>query len=248
MRRRIAALAAGFAVILTLVAGGPVAAARTPDQAQDAATTGGAFWGNVFALAQTFTPNTTGKLDTVELRLQVQIPAADVRPAVPDNLTVAIFATTAGLPSGSALATGGREIPNIEDWYDFAFTPPPDVVKGTVYAIVASPVAGAFIDWPGVCGSDPYTRGEALIKDSRSNAGWMTLPAWALANQGSPAVCQEDFAFRSYVTAPGSTAPPTSTSGSQTEKSSGSSIVLLFAGFAAAAAFVTARRMRPTLR
>lgn len=248
MRRRIAALAAGFAVILTLVAGGPVAAARTPDQAQDVATTGGVFWGNVYALAQTFTPDTTGKLDAVSLRLQVDIPAANARPAVAGNLTVAIFATAAGLPSGSALATGGRDIPNIQDWYDFVFTTPADVVKGTVYAIVASPVAGAFIDWPGVCGSDPYARGEAFINDSRSNAGWLTLPAWALVNQGSPAVCQEDFAFRSYVTAPGSTAPPTATSGSRTEKNGGSSVVLLFAGFAAAAAFVTARRMRPSLR
>jgi len=225
-----------------------VAAARIPDQSQDLATTGGAYWGNVFDLAQTFTANTTGKLDTVSLYLQVNIPAADVRPAVPDNLSIAIFATTAGLPSGSALATGGGDIPDTGAWYNFTFTTQADVVKGTVYAIVAESAAGAFISWPGVCGSDAYSRGEALINDSRSNAGWMTLPAWALANQGSPAVCQEDFAFRTFVTAAGSSPPPTGTSGSQTEKGGRSSIVLLFAGFAAAAAFVTARRMRPTLR
>jgi hypothetical protein len=243
--RRIVGLAATIAAILTLAFSGPVAAVRTPNQHQDLFPTGGAYWGSVYQLAQTFQPSATGNVDLASAHLQVHTNAnVNVKPAVPPTLTVGIYATTSGLPSGPALATSGGAIPDTADWYDFTFSPVAPVVKDTTYALVVQPEANSFVNWSGVCTSDEYDRGQALV----NNDGWETLPAFLAGNEGAnPAACQLDFAFRIFLTG-GTSAPPTATAPAPSGESGSPSSLLLFIGCAAAAAFVAARRMAPVRR
>jgi hypothetical protein len=247
MRRRIAALAAGFTVILTLVSGAAVAAAGAQNASQTSAADDGAYWGAVYGLAQTFTPTVTGNLDQVSIDIAIDIPPlADVVPAALPQVRVAIFVTSGGLPTGSALteetftATTGAAT-----WHDVPLSVPVAVTKNVVYALLISGTAGVFIDWPGVCGSNPYAGGQALIVDTRTANPWMDLPSWAAANQGSSAVCQNDFAFKTFITG-GATPPPTSASGRPAAPADGqSAALLLLVGLAAAGAFVAARRAAP---
>jgi hypothetical protein len=249
MRRRFAMAASGVLAILALTGGSALAAVdpATLDQGQSDTSANGAYWGTAYTLAQTFTPAVSGTLTAVSLNVGVNTPdAVNVVPAVAGDVTVGIYATSADVPTGSALATGAIAAGEIPAWYDLELASPPTVAAGTVYAIVAKVGVGDFINWTGHCDGDVYTRGEALILDEST---WQTIPAWAVANDASSNACEEDFAFRTYVTAPQATAqptvavtPPPTGTGTLPESRTDSAPLLVAAGLALATAFVTIRR------
>jgi hypothetical protein len=245
MRRRIAAVAFGLLVSLTLAASAVMAAPITQDQAQTSTTDGGAWFNNADLQAQTFKASMSGTLAAVSLYIGVDDTSpALVKPALAPDLGVQIFATTGGKPSGAALATQAVGITNIVDWNEVAFDTPPAVVANTTYAIVLTPgTVSNHLTWSGVCASDTYTRGQALMFHVGGQEGWITPAAWATTYQGSSAVCQKDFAFKTFLL--GSiTPPPTSTGSTAPAPADGNTApLLLLAGLAAAGAFVTARRV-----
>jgi hypothetical protein len=252
MRRRLAMAGSGMLAILALTGGSALAAVdpATLDQQQLDTSANGAYWGSVYTLAQTFTPAASGTLTAVSLNVGVNTPdAVNVVPAVAGDATVGIYATSTGIPTGSALATGTIAAGGIPGWYDLEFASPPTVAAGTLYAIVAKVGVGDYINWTGHCDGDVYTRGEALILDITDDSIWETILAWAAANEGGSNACEEDFAFRTYVTVPQATAqptvavtPPPTGTGMVPESRTDSAPLLVAAGLALAAAFVTIRR------
>jgi hypothetical protein len=139
-------------------------------------------------LAQTFKAGRTGSLDDVELRM-----------GGTGTITASIFATSSGLPTGSALASASATLSGDEVWLDFAFVSPASVTSGTVYAIVFNTGANASIEG----GMDAYADGQALHNEGT----WVANAPGML-----------DYAFRTYVSAAAeptptivATPPPTST-------------------------------------
>jgi hypothetical protein len=229
----------------------------TLDQHQDSGPDGQQ-WGSAYILAQTFTAGLTGSLDaaTVSLAAVEEINKAGVvQPQAIGDLEVAIYATSVGLPTGVSLAhedfTGVTGATTLVA----EFSTPTQVTAGTQYALVLQPGTGGLVNWLGVCDSNPYAGGQALVFDVNNNPSWLTLPDWAVAADSS--ACINDFEFSTYVTVPQATAqptvavtpqptvavtpPPTGTGtlpGSRTD----SAPLLVAVGLALAAAFVTIRR------
>jgi hypothetical protein len=247
--RRIGMVLAALTAMLALTTGSALALVipGTLDQ-QQTDTTSGLYLGSNFYRAQTFTAGATGTLDAVTIHTGSQAPSL-VAPAAAGDYSVEIWATSAGVPSGaSALAAetvagdpGGAVV--------VIFTSPASVVSGTQYAIRLVPDAGGAISWLGNCETDNYAGGQALIYDVLNYPTWRTVPAWAADADSS--ACLLDFAFATYVTAPQATAqptaavtpPPTATkTGATPDNQSGAPVLLVFAGLASAAAFVTIRR------
>lgn len=86
-----------------------------------------------FDLGQTFEVPTTAQLKRLELHLR----GYDL------DVTVALFATAAGMPTGPALATSGPKRLNLMDAdYAFDFPSAPTLTGGTTYAFMASAPAG----------------------------------------------------------------------------------------------------------
>jgi hypothetical protein len=139
------------------------------------------------SVAQTFTAGLSGKLDQVDLNLNMS-----GSPPVP--LTVQLRDVSAGLPgsavlaSQNALSSGVVAFPG-SDWVSFAFPTPAAVTAGTQYAIVAQSAA-VFPEtyaWKLGTGTDPYPGG----------AAWVASPPtdpWMAVTIGPP-----DFAFKTYV-------------------------------------------------
>jgi hypothetical protein len=236
--KRVGASLAAFVSILALTAGSVFAVTipGTLDQQQTNAPDGG-YLGSDYYRAQTFTAGLTGTLDAVTLETGTNSPGV-VAPAAAGDFTVAIWATSGGLPTGSALAselvTG-----NAAGSVAVIFGSPTSVVAGTKYAIVLVPDVARGISWLGTC-VESYAGGQALVYDVLNYPTWRTVPAWA--SDADSTDCFLDFAFATYVTA-GSTPPPTATS-TAPSKGSSSPAPLLAAAIVvlAAAAFVTRRR------
>jgi LPXTG-motif cell wall-anchored protein len=263
VRRSLAAGAAAFVLILALATGAAMAAAAVQDQAQTGHGDGGAYFNDTESQAQTFTAGITGTLSSVSVYAIEDdttldaLPGTAARPAAAPNLSVVITHTTGGLSSGGGLANMEVFLPNSAGWHQFDFTTPASVVAGTQYAIILSPATpNNHLAWAGVCGSSSYAGGQALIIDVPGGS-WMTFPAWATAKQGSDAVCQQDLAFETFVTAAATptpspsvvaTPPPTGTVPALPATGGDSAFLLLLAGFAAAGAFVTVRRIAPARR
>jgi hypothetical protein len=217
----------------------------TLDQHQDVTTGGGIFgWSSTYALAQTFTTDYTGYLDGVSIYIsETTPPAVKVNPAGTDN-DIRIAATASGIPGGLTVAHNAAfSIPASPGWVDWTLSPPLLLADHSTVAIIVQTTGTQFNYWQGDCTANVYGGGSAFVWDPGVGS-WESPTTWGTANSHADA-CQQDFAFRTYMTAaPAASAPPTSTvTVTQSSDNGGLEIALLVAaGLAAAAAFVTLRR------
>ena len=144
-------------------------------------------------LAQTFTAGRSGSLTDVELYMNGT-----------GTITAKIYATTAGLPTGPAKASASVTLTNATGWVDFHYSSAPAVTNGTMYAVAFNTGALAAV-WGS---TDTYANGQGLM----NNLGWVPNPN---------SIAIKDFAFRTYVKAPGTTPAPTTT---EAVSSSGSAL------------------------
>jgi hypothetical protein len=220
----------------------------TLDQQQTDTSAG--YWMNMNQYrAQTFTAGMTGTLNGVSIQTQVGDTAAVAVPAAAGDYSVEIWATSGGVPSGASALASNTVVGDTGGLVIVAFSSPPSVVAGTQYAIRLVVDAGGEINWLGVCQSNLYAGGQALVYDVSGAATWQTIADWATANDAK--ACALDFAFATYVTAAQATPQPTApvtppptatTADTAPENGSSAPVLLLFAGLASAAAFVTIRR------
>ena len=248
--RRIGVAIAGVAMVLALTTSSALAMPLpgTLDQHQEIITGNAATWSDTsmggagWALGQTFTAGVTGKLDAVGVYVSAAPPAgpaAQVKPAFVGNGWIEVEGTSvSGLPAWPPLASATPTLSSTPGWEYFILPSPINVVAGTKYAILVFTNDPYILNWAGDC-SNSYPGGQALM--------FSTL--WVPIAGPSPAYCQQDFAFQTYVTAappaataPPATAPPTSTTPAKRAPNGGPAIPVIVAGFAAAAAFVTMRR------
>ncbi len=143
--------------------------------------------------AQTFTAGRTGLLDQVDLNL--------AKGGSPGNLTVELRDVAAGVPGTQVLAAASVPASSVpltaaHAFVSIPFAVPPSVTAGSQYAIVAYTAASGpdyYYWWDGGPPS-PYAGGmEFLALSSPPVAPW--TPQTTI-----------DFAFKTYVAAPGSTA------------------------------------------
>jgi hypothetical protein len=184
-------LLAGLALLLA-----PAAAQATEvlDQSQTSTTgaEGGAS-GPVW-LGQTFTAGKTGNLDRVDLDLAI---AGNVT----EPLTVGIYASSGGVPTGSALGSGTVSAASLQKqqqggsflWTPVSISPAVAITAGQQYAIVISdPNQVDYFDngyvWAAACGPNPYSGG-VFVESSDSGSSW------------EPTLCSS--AFKTYVDVPG---------------------------------------------
>ncbi len=256
--KRIGALLAVLVASLAFAGGAAaVVIPGTLDQHQNSGPDS-AYWNQNYSVAQTFTAGLTGSLDAVTFNLGTAQP--EVVPAAVGDLSVQILATSGGVPSGSPLATENITGAVSGGLYLVTFTSPASVASGTQYALVLTPGTSSLLDWLGVCGSDAYAGGSALVFDSANHPSWMTVPAWASAEESN--ACTQDFEFATYVTeaatpsptatAPATatalstvTAPPTATAPVPADTSRGEPMLLILAsGLALAGALLALKRVR----
>ena len=251
--RRIGVAIAGVAMVLALTASSTLAIPLpgTLDQHQDTITGNGATWSDTemggagWRLGQTFTAGVTGTLDAVGVYVSatqpLPPPAVQVQPhPAVGNAAIQIRSTDlSGLPA-PPLASATPTLGSAPGWVYFILPSPINIVAGTKYAILMWTGAPVILNWAGDC-SNSYPGGEALV----FRGGWFSVDG----SEASPAYCQQDFAFQTYVTAapraataPPATAPPTSTTPAKDAPNGGPAIPVIVAAFAAAAAFVTMRR------
>lgn len=144
-------------------------------------------------LAQTFTAGRSGSLTDVELYMNGT-----------GTITATIYATSAGLPAGAAKASASVTLTNVEGWVDFHYSSAPAVTSGTIYAVAFNTGALAAV-WGS---TDTYANGQGLL----DNGAWIPNPDTLVI---------KDYAFRTYVRAPGTTPAPTTT---EAVSSSGSAL------------------------
>jgi hypothetical protein len=144
-------------------------------------------------LAQTFTAGRSGSLTDVELFMNGT-----------GTITATIYATTLGLPTGPAKASASVTLTNVDAWVDFHYSSAPAVTSGTMYAVAFNTGALAAV-WGS---TDTYANGQGLL----DNGAWIPNP---------DSVVIKDYAFRTYVKAPGTTPAPTTT---EAVSSSGSAL------------------------
>ncbi len=145
--------------------------------------------------ATAVTPQLSGLLSEVDIYVDRHLSAAT------ENLTMSIFATSGGLPTGSALATSSVPASSVSGsyaWVAFNFPVPALIQAGIQFAIVLTTQdthANAYL-WAGTDGitSSPYPGGNAAYYQSGS---WTSIPTYSQA-------------FRTYVTSSdsGPTPPP----------------------------------------
>lgn len=127
-------IAAGvFSLVLLALGASTAFAAGTIDQHAEPGFINAGFVEHSTPMAQTFTPSVSGTLDQVMLRLGVD--------GDPGTLNIDIFATSAGVPTGSSLAsaTFPSSTPGLSGSYtnfEIVFATPAQLVVGTQYAIV----------------------------------------------------------------------------------------------------------------
>ena len=175
MKYRVPLLAAAVAGMLALSAG-PALATTTLDQHQtDVSGYADAWQISNMRLAQTFTTGMAGSLSRVDIN-------AD---AFGGSVTFEILGAT-------YLDTQTVNL-NDSGWTQINLKTPFNVVKGTYYYLIVVP--NGKISWRGVC-TNPYSGGKAYVLDG----SWSTIPAWATAHHATLGYCEQDFAFRTYVT------------------------------------------------
>lgn len=141
------------------------------------------------SLAQTFTAGKSGGLDQVDLDLQ--------KGGTPSALTVEIRDVAAGSPGSQVLAAASLPGTNVTSSIGFVpihFPTPATVTAGTHYAIVgySTSTGGDFFQW-GEKGPDTYPGGTGATSFATPPTTW-SATSW-------------DFAFKTYVAPPASTAP-----------------------------------------
>jgi hypothetical protein len=125
--------------------------------------------------AQTFQPSEAYSISGVNLALY--------RTGNPGNITVALRATVAGLPSGANLASNtydGNSLTSATtgEWIAVAFTSDYALTAGTTYAIVVSDAGGALanrINWFADT-NNGYANGQECTSVN-SGANWAAVPA-----------------------------------------------------------------------
>lgn len=207
-RSKLAVGAALMAVAL-IASPTPAFAKGTLDQSQTNAGSPQGLLGYHNVRGQSFAAGLTGTLDAVEVVASLE--GADGAPAPEgDDATIALWATSGGLPTGSSLAQARVHIGNTVGVIEWTLSQA--VTAGTVYAITLVPDQRLYLDWKGSCDGDAYTRGEALMLDNGFDpATWETLAHWRTSNQQS-SPCMRDQAFNTYVTVAATPTPtPTPT-------------------------------------
>lgn len=123
---------------------------------------------------QTFTAGQAGSLDRVDLDLAI---AGNVT----QPLTVGIYASSGGVPTGSALGSGTVSAAGLQQapsftWTPVPISPPVAITSGQQYAIVASspnqvnPLSNAWV-WAIACAPNPYAGGTS-VESSNSGSSW----------------------------------------------------------------------------
>jgi hypothetical protein len=141
---------------------------------------------------QTFTAGANGYLTEAELSGgYTDVSAAVVPNATSGNIHVKVFATSGGLPTGSALGTATAAVGTTVGWFTITFTTAIPITSGTMYALQFNMDAGVGVEL-----------GNAYAAGGRYSGNGTDAPLTAGG----------DWAFRTYVseTAP-ATLPPTST-------------------------------------
>ncbi len=130
---------------------------------------------------QSFTAGLTGRLTQIDVQVS--------RSGSSGPLTVGVYATSGGLPTGSALASQTipqADLPTLAEWFSVMFSSPANVVAGTQYAFALqapSTGEGALVQFSAVT---PETYAGGILLDNGPSA-------WA-ANTVSA-----DMIFRTYV-------------------------------------------------
>jgi hypothetical protein len=178
VRRSLAVLALGSAIVLALPAA--AAAAGTLDQSNvnigasyAFSDTGG------FRQGQTFTAGLGGLLDQVDVNI------GSNGNGTAGSAVLAIYATSAGLPTGSALTS--QVITGVgsgASWIQVPLTTSVASVVGTVYAIVLTSPDGLEWSWGANLG-DVYAGGTSITDSPFCGCGW--------------AVSGGDKGFKTYV-------------------------------------------------
>ena len=116
-------------------------------------------------LAQTFTAGLTGQLTDVSLNLA----------GTSGSLTVAITATSGGVPAGAPLATSAPVTPGSSaGWLDFSFASPPAVTSGVMYAIVFNLASLVFPSSASGSIANTYGSGAAM---TNTGSSWVSINA-----------------------------------------------------------------------
>lgn len=200
-------IAAGvFSLVLVALGASTAFAAGTIDQHAEPGFVNGGFVQQSSPMAQTFTPSVSGTLDQVMLRLGVD--------GDPGTLNIDIFATAAGLPTGSSLAsaTFPSSTPGLSGSYanfEIVFTTPPILVAGTQYVIVlTAPDAtpNTFIN-PGYDPMRPWMGPPYFTSENKFmwqyGADQLTAANRVVGAGASWTVSSgEDFYFATYMTEP----------------------------------------------
>jgi hypothetical protein len=144
---------------------------------------------------QTFTAGMDGYLTEVELSGRfMSVPAVVAPNATSGNLYVKVFATSGGLPTGSALGSTTTEVGSTDGWITITFAAPIPITSGTMYALQFNMDPGV-----GLVFGNAYAGGTKFSGNGTD----------------APMIMGGDWAFRTYVSesAP-ATLPPTGTGAS----------------------------------
>jgi hypothetical protein len=234
VRYRLPALAATLAA-LCIFAAAPVLAAPVPgtlDQQQTDASWSSVGFGAI-TLGQSFTVGQTGGLTAVSVTVNPYAPETST------TATVSIYALSGGLPTGPALVS--KQLAGVTNGTTtFVFDTPLPVAATTALAIAFVWSEGESLTMSGAC-TNAYAAGEALLNEG---SGWGTFAAYVSNHELNPQTyCLQDFAFQTWVqTTPASTPPPTSATAPTGGAGQDGGLILVFAAFGVAAAFVTIRR------
>lgn len=127
--------------------------------------------------AQTFTPSIAHTIKSVKLKLH--------RSSTAYTLTVGIYATSSGLPTGSALCSGTLAGSSVTTdsagaWYEITLGSGASLAAGTKYAIVISYSSGS-INWVMNIHADtssPTYSGGNVCYSSNSGDSWSAITAY----------------------------------------------------------------------
>jgi hypothetical protein len=153
---------------------GSFVAFRGPSGEYESYTTGqdgyGSVWSTAIVIAQTFTPTLSHRIDYVYIYA--------LRVGTPGNIKIDIYATSAGKPTGSVLATSGNVSANGFDtsfsWQKISLISGYNLSALTMYAIVVSKIvtdADNYVRW-GDDGTSPTYSGGTYVYSIDTGSTW----------------------------------------------------------------------------
>lgn len=146
MRRSLIALGVSAGLVLATASGAQAAASLDQEVSGTLPAGVAAPISNTLWYAQAVTAGVTGSLDAVDLVLWKTVAATSA-------LTLTVYSTSSGLPSGAPLASQSldpSQVPAIEGWVTFTFDQPALFRAGTQFALVLTTPAAT------VGPNDPY--------------------------------------------------------------------------------------------